>query len=302
MRKSSLAVYIAALLAMAFWSLSFIWYKEVLTLYRPVSLVLMRLVISSVFLFIVTLVLRKLQPLRRADVKNFLILTAFQPFLYFLSESYGISMVSSTLAAVIISTIPLFSPIGAYFILGERISVVNFIGILVSVVGVTMVVFHSGFSNVSVSLPGVLLMFVAVAAAIGYAVVIRRLSGKYNVFSIVAYQNSLGILYFLPLFLWLDADHFFSVTPTRSVIIPLVNLGIFSSTIAFILFTYVIKRLSVSRANVFTNAIPVLTAIFAYLILGESLTPIMIFGIAVVVLGVLVAQLGRLKENTREVQ
>lgn len=302
MKRISPAVYISALLAMAFWALSFIWYKEVLTLYKPVSLVLMRLIISSSLLLAVSLALRKLQVLKKKDVKNFLLLTFFQPFLYFLCESYGISMVSSTLAAVIISTIPLFSPIGAYFLLGERISLVNFIGILISVVGVTMVVFHAGFSNIDVSVPGVLLMLVAVVAAIGYAITIRRLGNRYNVFSIVTYQNTLGILFFLPLFFWLDFKQFITVTPTRSVIVPLVSLGIFSSTVAFILFTYVIKKLSISRANVFTNAIPVLTAIFAYFILGEELTPVMLMGIAVVILGVLVAQVSRKSESVEPIE
>ncbi len=293
MNRISPAVYISALLAMAFWALSFIWYKEVLVAYKPVSLVLMRLVISSSILVVVSLALRKLQVLKKKDVKIFLLLTFFQPFLYFLCESYGISMVSSTLAAVIISTIPLFSPIGAYFLLGERISLVNFFGILISVIGVTMVVFHAGFSNINVSLSGVILMMGAVVAAIGYAITIRRLGNRYNVFSIVTYQNTLGILFFLPLFFWLDYKQFITVTPTRSVIIPLISLGIFSSTVAFILFTYVIKKLSISRANVFTNAIPVLTAIFAYFILGEELTPVMLMGIAVVIFGVLVAQVSR---------
>lgn len=302
MKRISPAVYISALLAMAFWALSFIWYKEVLTLYKPVSLVLMRLIISSSLLLIVSFALRKLQVIKKKDAINFLLLTFFQPFLYFLSESYGISMVSSTLAAVIISTIPLFSPIGAYFLLGERISLVNFIGILISVIGVTMVVFHAGFSNINVSVPGVLLMLVAVLAAIGYAITIRRLGNRYNVFSIVTYQNTLGILFFLPLFFWLDYKQFITVTPTRSVIVPLISLGIFSSTVAFILFTYVIKKLSISRANVFTNAIPVLTAIFAYFILGEELTPVMLLGIAVVIFGVLVAQVSRSKKNVEPIE
>lgn len=293
MNRISPAVYISALLAMAFWALSFIWYKEVLVLYKPVSLVLMRLVISSTLLLVVSLAMRKLQVLKKKDLKSFLLLTFFQPFLYFLCESYGVSMVSSTLAAVIISTIPLFSPIGAYFLLGERISLVNFFGILVSVFGVAMVVFHSGFSNVNVSLPGVLLMLVAVVAAIAYSVAVRRLGNSYNVFSIVTYQNSLGILFFLPLFFWLDFDQFITVTPTRSVIVPLICLGVFSSTIAFVLFTDVIKKLSISRANVFTNAIPVLTAIFAYFILNEKLTLIKFVGIVVVILGVLIAQVSR---------
>lgn len=241
----------------------------------------------------VTLMMGKLQIMRLSDLRHFILLTFFQPFLYFLTESYGVSMVSPTLAAVIISTIPLFSPIGAYFLLGERITIVNFLGIVISILGVGLVVFHTGFGNIDLNLIGVLLLFVAVVAAIGYAIVLRRLGNRYNVFSIVTYQNSLGILFFLPLFVTVDFSHFISVVPDRSVIIPLVNLGIFSSTLAFLLFTYVVKKLSISKANVFTNAIPVLTAVFAYFLMGEPLTTVKLIGIGVVIFGVLIAQMGR---------
>ncbi len=283
----------AAMLSMCFWALSFIWYKEVFELYKPITLVFLRLIISSILLVSVTLMMGKLQKMRLSDLRHFILLTFFQPFLYFLTESYGVSMVSPTLAAVIISTIPLFSPIGAYFLLGERITLVNFLGIVISILGVVLVVFHTGFGSIDLNLIGVLLLFVAVVAAIGYAIVLRRLGNRYNVFSIVTYQNSLGILFFLPLFVTVDFSHFISVVPDRSVIIPLVNLGIFSSTLAFLLFTYVVKKLSISKANVFTNAIPVLTAVFAYFLMGEPLTTVKLIGIGVVIFGVLIAQMGR---------
>ncbi len=279
--------------AMVFWALSFIWYKEVLILYRPVSLVLMRLIISSILLFIVTLSLGKLNKLHLSDLKFFLALTFFQPFLYFLGESYGVDLVPSTVASVIISTIPLLSPIGAYYLLKERITLMNFVGIVVSFLGVAIVIFHQGFDLVDVRASGVAFLFLAVAAAIGYSLLIKRLSTRYNVFSIVTYQNTLGIFFFLPLFFILDFKEFVTIVPSREVIFALLKLGIFASTFAFIFFTYAIKNLGVTRANIFTNTIPVLTAIFAYFLLNETLTPMKMLGIGVVVIGLFLSQVRR---------
>jgi drug/metabolite transporter (DMT)-like permease len=81
------------------------------------------------------------------------------------------------------------------------------------------------------------------------------------------------------------------VVPTWEVIVPLLNLGVFASTFAFIFFTYAIKNLGITRANIFTNAIPVLTAIFAYFILGESITTVKMIGILVVIFGLFLSQL-----------
>lgn len=302
MTKKSAAVYLSAIVAMVFWAFSFIWYKEVLLAYKPVSLVLMRLIISSVLLIAVTASLGRLNRIERKDIKTFILLSFLSPFLYFLGESYGVSYMPSTLAAVIIATIPLFSPIGAYYYLKERISMMNFLGIIVSVVGVGLVVFHQGFNLTDVHPLGLAFMLLAVVSALGYSLLIKKLANKYNVLSIVAYQNLIGVFFFLPLFFLLDFKQFIQVVPTWDVIVPLLNLGVFASTFAFVFFTYAIKHLGVSKANIFTNAIPVLTAILAFFILNEVITPIKMAEILVVVLGLFLSQLrkGMLKRLFRK--
>ena len=56
------------------------------------------------------------------------------------------------------------------------------------------------------------------------------------------------------------------------------------------LYTYSLKHLGITRASSFTNVIPVLTAVFAYFMLNEELTPIKMLGIGVVVLGLFLSQ------------
>ena len=293
MQKKGFWIYVAVVMAMMFWSLTFIWYKDVL--YKPLTLVTLRLAISSALLFVVTGIIGKLVKVHRADIKYFLLLAFFEPFLYFVGEAYGMTMVSSTLAAVIICTIPLFSPLGEFYLYKQRITLMNFLGILVSVVGVGIVIFHKGFEKVDANPYGVLLMLLAVIAALGYSLTLRTLTSKYNVFTIITYQNTLGALYFLPLFLIFEFDHFMSVGVNLKLMIPIIELAVFGSTIAFLLFTYSVKHLGVTSANAFTNAIPVLTAVFAYFLRDEILTPIKMVGIAVVVSGLFLSQVPREK-------
>ncbi|HNY08755.1 MAG TPA: DMT family transporter, partial [Tenuifilaceae bacterium] len=103
--------------------------------------------------------------------------------------------------------------------------------------------------------------------------------------------NTIGALYFMPLFLIFDFNHFQTVGISWQAMVPVIKLGIFASTFAFMLFTYSIKHLGITRANTFSNAIPVLTAIFAYFLLDEALTPVMIAGILVVVSGLFLSQI-----------
>jgi len=92
-----------------------------------------------------------------------------------------------------------------------------------------------------------------------------------------------------------EFDHFMSVGVNLKLMIPIIELAVFGSTIAFLLFTYSVKHLGVTSANAFTNAIPVLTAVFAYFLRDEILTPIKMVGIAVVVSGLFLSQVPREK-------
>ena len=48
-------------------------------------------------------------------------LALFEPFLYFLGESFGLTYVSATVGSVLISTIPVFATIGAWLIFREKL-------------------------------------------------------------------------------------------------------------------------------------------------------------------------------------
>ena len=52
----------------------------------------------------------------------FLLMALFEPFIYFLGESYGLLYVSSTVAAVIVATIPLISPLFAWYFFREKLN------------------------------------------------------------------------------------------------------------------------------------------------------------------------------------
>lgn len=298
MRKELIPAYISVILAMTFWSLTYVWYKMVFESYNPITTVFLRLVLSSVILVILTAPIRVLQKINVRDLKYFLLVTLFQPFLYFLCESYGVKFVSSTISAVIISTIPLFSPFATAYFFREKVLRFNIIGIVISIIGVALVIFERG-EDVEATPLGILLLFLAVAAGIGYSIVVKKLSGKYNSISIVTYHNIIGIFFYLPLFLIFDWKHFISTGFRQEAVLPLLELAVFGSSLAFIFFTFAIKKIGVTKSNAFTNAIPVLTAIFAFFMLGETLTAIKMGGIGLVIAGLFMSQIKRLPRMKR---
>ncbi|MFA8434518.1 MAG: DMT family transporter [Marinifilaceae bacterium] len=289
MKNKQLLIYSSIILSMLFWSFSFVWVKIVYQVYNPITTVFLRLIISSSLLFLIGGGLKQLQRIESKDRLRLLALAFFEPFLYFMGESFGLKYVSSTLGAVIISTIPLFSPIAAYYFHKEKLSKMNIAGILVSILGVGVIILNKNLSLI-VSPIGLSLLFVAVAAAVGYSIVLKNIARKYNSITIITYQNSIGILLFLPFFLGFDLQHFLHAKPTMEVWIALIELAIFASTLAFVCFTYAMKHLGVTKSNIFINAIPVFTAIFAYFVLKDTLGWQKIIGILIVIGGLFLSQ------------
>lgn len=278
------------ILSMICWAFSFVWIKQAFISFNPLTIIVMRLVISAGLLAIILKLLGQLVSMRKADLKWFLLLAFFEPFLYFMGESFGLELVSSTVGAVIVSTIPLFAPITDKLFFKSRISWANILGIIVSFAGVLLLIFKGDFS-LAAPLKGILLVFLAVFAALGYSVVLKKVPGNYNAVSIITYQNAIGLLYFLPLFLIYDLPVLNAKPLTMESIYAVVMLAVVASSLAFIFFTHGMRIIGITKANVFVNMIPVFTAILAWIILGEVITLQMMIGILLVIGGVFVSQL-----------
>ncbi len=287
-------IYFSLVLTMLFWGLTFVFYKFAFESFRPVTVIFLRLIISVPFILLSGKILRKHGKIERKDLRYVILLSAFEPFLYFMGESYGLTYVSSTMAAVIVATIPLIVPVASYFAYGERLSLLNMIGLLVSFLGVLAVVFSEG-AIPSGTLKGVMLMFMAVFSTVGYALLVKKLTGKYNGFTITAYQNFFGIFMFLPFFLALDLGTFTSTVPTMKAVFSLLYLAIFGSSVTFILFTQGVRELGASKANIFTNLIPVFAAVASFFLLGEEMPSLKIIGIVLVLTGLIMSQVKSVK-------
>ena len=282
-------VYFCVILAMIFWSVTYVWTKDTLTFYNPITIITIRLLISSLLLFAFMKLSRKWEKIRKDDIKYFLSLALFSPFIYFIGETYGIKNVSPTIASVIIATIPIFVGISSSFVYREQLSKFNFLGMGISFLGLILVITNYDFS-IAISLKGFLWLMLAVSSSVFYALILRKLSPKYSPISLVAYQNFIGFVYFLPLFFIFDFTSFISVVPPLKICLNLLQLAVFGSSLAFIFYTMGNRELGAGRTSFFANLIPIFAAISAYFIIGERLSMLNIVGIFIVILGLTISQ------------
>jgi drug/metabolite transporter (DMT)-like permease len=237
--------------------------------------------------------------IKKGDRKLFLMLAIFEPFLYFLGESFGLTYVSATVCSVLISTIPVFATIGAWLLFKERLRVINYAGIITSFIGVIVFIFNTD-GSISFSIKGLSLLLLAVLSAVGYNLTLSRLVGTYTPVYIVNVQNIIGAILFLPLFLILDFKHFVSIPLTFDMFKPIIELSIFASCAAFILFAWSVRNMGIIKTNVFSNCIPIFTALFSFLLMGERLTIQNIAGMSIVIAGLFMSQMNGTKKSFDE--
>ncbi len=292
-KNNRMVIYFFALLAMLFWGLSFIWSTIVFEYYKPVTTVFLRLVMSSAIFWILKSVFRHREVIQRQHYKLFILSALFNPFLYFIGENFGLKMTSPTLSAVIIATIPLFTPFVGVLLLKEKLSPLNYVGMIISFAGILVMLLKSDLTLIAPPL-GLAFLAFAVASAVAYSVFLKKLSAHYSAITIIATQNVLGALYFMPFFLLIDFNHFVTVIPDKRLVMALLQLAVFASSLAYVLYTMVTRQLGISRTNIFTNLIPVFTAVFSYFILKEIITVNKILGIILVISGVVLSQRNQL--------
>ncbi len=277
---------------MLLWGMSFVWTAVLLEFYPPVTIIFLRLAISTLFMFFILRLIKGFQTIRKQDYALFLLSALFNPFFYFIGENYGVKLTTPTVSAVLIATIPLFAPVAAWIYLREKISLLNIAGLVISFAGIMVMLMNNNLQFESSPLGVASLMF-AVFSAVAYSISLKKLSARYAPFFIIAVQNLLGMIYFLPLFLFFEFRDFLSVTPDTNAILSLFALALLCSSLAFVFFTIAMREVGVARANVFTNLIPVFTGIFSYFVIGEQIGKQKVLGIMIVVAGLFLAQLRR---------
>ena len=320
--------YLSVVAAMLIWAGAGIAVKEALVVFSPLTLIVLRFTLAVLLMLCIGLVFRKnevvgLQKVDRKDLPLFLLGGLFQPFLYFIFETYTYqSFASPTIAEALLSTQPVMAPLFALVLLRERVTRNNIIGIVLSTVGMLMLLLVGADDFALGSSWGVLLAVLTVSMSVSYSVILRKIPAKYSPLSIVFYVQSCAVLLFY--LVWGVGLCSGGVELCSSCVelcsggvelcssgvelcsggvelcsggvewwrscAAVVYLAVLASVAAFVLFCYTVREIGVTRANVFNNVRPVFTAILMWLIFDEVLPVWKLVGIVVIIVGLFVSQ------------
>lgn len=300
--------YIAIVAAMLIWAGAGIAVKEALVIFSPLTLIVMRFTLAVLLMMSIGLVFRHnsivgLQRVEKKHIPLFLLGGLFQPFLYFIFETYTYQSFSSpTVAEALLSTQPVMAPLFAWVLLRERVTRNNILGIVLSTLGVMMLLMMGGgplSMDQGAIGKGVLLAVLTVSMSVSYSVVLRRIPTHYTPLSIVFYVQSFALVLFYVLWGVMDRGNgLLGESAMRLLgegqwvksLLSVGYLAVLASVTAFILFCYTVRKIGVTRANVFNNVRPVFTAILMWMIFGEILPIWKIIGIIIIIIGLFISQ------------
>jgi drug/metabolite transporter (DMT)-like permease len=295
-QHNNLFIYVMLVFAMLFWGTSFIFTSILLKSLDPVSIVFLRIVLSSLMLWAIIALFFRKEKISFTLFKWIAVLALFQPFAYFMGETFGLQRVSPVVTSLIIATIPVFTTIVMRLFFKAKLTALNFIGIFISLAGVVLMITGKNM-QIDVDALGLLLLFIAVIAAVGYGVIVNKRLVNVHPVWLIAIQNSIAIFYFLPLYAVMKETPNFAhesvftfLTPQQEMWACVLILAIFCSSLAFIFYSIGIWKIGVTRSTVFTNLVPIFAAITSFFILGEHLSVLKIIGIIVVVVGLVLTQ------------
>ncbi|MBQ6310823.1 MAG: DMT family transporter [Bacteroidales bacterium] len=291
--KGKGTAYILAIIAITCWGFSFIWEDYLIKNNIEIfTFIFERMILAAVIMWIAGGLLGKIQKIRKGDMKWMFLLGFGEPFIYFLGENFGIKYTSGVMAAIIIATIPLFCTVVDRILYKFKLSFPKVMGCLLSLIGIALFMMEKAGSGSS-QLKGILLLlFFAVGGALIYGYVTNKMISRYNPMTIVTYQFSFGALLFLPFFLIFGLKgltHEFFSMPVQSKILA---LAVLCSCVCFGLWAFCTGKLGVTRVNIFSALIPLVSAGAAYFLYPgqETFTPLKFVGIALTILGVIIVQ------------
>ncbi len=279
------------------WGIPYLFIKEAVDSLSPAAIVAGRTLLGGAILLPIALHRRALRP-ALAVWPWVLAFGAIEMAGPFLLLGHAEQTLPSGLTGLLVATVPLFAT-GIALVRGDRsvLSPTRAIGLVVGFVGLVVIVAGPGLAVAEPSQAlGAIgqVLLVAVLYAIAPFIIATKLAHVPSLGTITLSLLAVGVAY-LPFALLTQPE-----LPTVRSGLSLVALGILCTALAFLGFFALIGEVGPVRAPLFTYVNPVVAILLGVLLLGEPLSPGLLFGFPLVVIGCWFAATGgRLRPRHR---
>ncbi len=292
---------LCALYSTIVWGTTFIVTKNLMGKFNPAEILFTRFFIAFVVLLLIRLIKGKDTFEGERSKKDELLfagcgLTGL--FLYGTLEILSMQYTYASNTSTIVSTNPFFIALFAILFLKEEKPRVNFfLGFIIAISGIALISFN-GATQFGLNPLGDFLAFLCAVAWGVYTTLVKKLSNKgYTTMYITRHTYFWGALIMaisLPFF-GINTD--FTRFTEPKALLSLLFLGIIASCTCFLTWNYATRAIGPVNSGIYIYAIPVVTIIFAAIVLHESVNLLSVAGIVLVVIGTVISSI-RKKEKT----
>jgi drug/metabolite transporter (DMT)-like permease len=274
------------------WGTSFLWIKIAVQEIGPFLLVALRLLFGILGLTVVVIYTRPAWPKERRLWMALAVLGITNTALPFVLISWGEQYIDSAVAAVLNSTVPLFTMLIAHFTLrDDRITATRLIGLLVGFAGIIILLSRDLVSGAQANLLGQAAVLLAALFYAGSSVFARK-----NTQGLTPMVQALVPLVVADALMWL-------VTPLVEAPLALPSLpltwlaiawlGLIGSCLAYLLFYYLLHSVGPTRTTLVTYVFPVVGVVLGVVFLNELLDWQLFVGGAMVVGSIVLVNMSR---------
>ena len=259
------------------WGSSFVLIEIGLDAFRPTLVTLIRIALGAAAL---ALFPRARRPIDREDWPRIALLSVVWMSLPLLLFPLAQLWIDSSLAGMINGAMPLFAALFYALLLRHPPGRLQIVGLLVGFLGVVTILVPEG-GGASVSLLGAALVLLATACYGLAANLAVPLQQRYGSLPVIFRTQVVALATVLPFGLaGLPGSRF-----TWPAAASMLALGVLGTGLAFVMMAALVGRAGAARGAVAIYFIPVVATIEGALFLNESVSPVAIAGVALVLLG-----------------
>jgi drug/metabolite transporter (DMT)-like permease len=265
------------------WSFAFVAGKVGVAYCPPLLLLAARFSLAGVLILAVQAVRREPWQMSWRDAAVFAVIGIANNALYLGLGYTGLKTVSAGLGGLIISANPVFTAVFAALVLGETLTWRKVLGLSLGIIGVTMIVWHR-MSVGSDHLEGIFYTLAALASIVAGTILFKQLAPKGSLWIGNGIQNLAAGVVLTPVALALSNTH--------AIVWNVQLLGVFlflvlgGSILGYMIWFRLLKERGAIAASAYHFVMPPLAMVFAWIVLGEEVSPQDLLGVLPVALGV----------------
>ena len=298
--NKTLLAHLALLVANLIYAINYSFAKDIMPDFiMPSGFILLR-VIGAFSLFTLSYFLFINEKVEKKDIFRLAICGVFGVAINQLLFFEGLNLTTPINAAIVMTISPILVILLSFLIIKESITFRKSLGILLGLMGASMLILKAGGIDFSSNhQAGNLFIFINASSYALYLVIVKPMMAKYHPITVMFYVFGFGLLYVLPFGFSNLADVNWAIIPSN-IYLEIAFVVVCTTFIAYLFNSIALKQLSPTTVSIYIYLQPILASLFAIFWGSDSLDGQKIIAAIFIFFGVYLVSVRSLKARKQK--